>query len=108
MAYTWEELHKMPVKKLREIAEEQGDHTELHGFLTMHKESLVPALCHVLGIEDHVHHEVVGIDKAAIKARIKELKVERDEALTAKDSVQLKRVRRKIHRLKRKLHKATV
>ena len=108
MAYTWEELHKMPVKKLREIAEEQGDHTELHGFLTMHKENLVPVLCHVLGIEDHVHHEVVGVDKASIKALIKELKVERDEALTAKDPVQLKRVRRKIHRLKRKLHKATV
>ena len=42
MAYTWEELHKMTVKKLREIAEEQGDHTELHGFLTMHKESADP------------------------------------------------------------------
>jgi len=106
--YTWEELHKMTVKKLREIAEEQGDHTELHGFLTMHKESLVPALCHVLGIEDHVHHEVVGIDKTAVKAQIRALKVERDAALDAKDSVELKRVRRKIHRLKRKLHKATV
>ena len=89
MAYTWEELHKMTVKKLREIAEEQGDHTELHGFLTM-------------------HHEVVGIDKTAVKAQIRALKVERDAALDAKDSVELKRVRRKIHRLKRKLHKATV
>ena len=108
MAHTWEELHKTPVKKLRQIAEELGDHDELHGYSTMHKEDLVPALCHVLGIEDHAHHEVVGVDKAAIKARIRELKVQRDEALAARDSVQLKRARRKIHRLKRKLHKATV
>ena len=48
------------------------------------------------------------MDKAAIKASIRALKVERDEALSAGDSVQLKRIRRKIHRLKRKLHKATV
>ena len=92
MAYTWEELHKTPVKKLREIAEELGDQDELHGYSTMHKELLVPALCHVLGIEDHAHHEVVGVDKSTIKARIKELKVERDEALAAGDRVQLKRI----------------
>jgi hypothetical protein len=108
MDYTWEELHKTPVKRLREIAEDLGDHDELHGFSTMHKEDLVPALCHVLGIEDHAHHEVVGVNKAAIKKRIRALKVKRDEAIAAGDSVQLKRVRRKIHRLKRRIHKATV
>jgi hypothetical protein len=108
MDYTWEDLHKMPVKKLREIAEELGDQEELHGFLTMHKEHLVPALCHALGIEDHAHHEVVGVDKASIKAEIRALKTKRDEALTSKDSVELKRIRRKIHKLKRTLHKATV
>jgi len=108
MEYTWEELHKTPVKKLREIAEGLGDQDELHGYSTMHKEELVPALCHVLGIEDHAHHEVVGVNKAAIKKRIRALKVERDEAIAAGDSVQLKRVRRKIHRLKRRIHKATV
>jgi len=108
MAYTWEELHKMPVKRLREIAEDLGEHEELHGYSTMHKENLVPALCHVLGIEDHAHHEVVGVDKTAIKARIRELKARRDEAVAAGDAVQLKRIRRKIHRLKRELHKATV
>ncbi len=108
MDYTWEDLHKMPVKKLREIAEEVGDHEELHGFLTMHKEHLVPALCHALGIEDHAHHEVVGVNKAAIKAEIRDLKKRRDEALASKDSVELKRIRRKIHKLKRTLHRATV
>ena len=108
MDHTWEELHKTPVKKLRDIAEGLGDHDELHGYLTMHKEALVPALCHVLGIEDHAHHEVVGVNKAAIKARIRELKAQRDEAQAAGDSVQAQRTRRKIHRLKRTLHKATV
>ncbi|MDP2469798.1 MAG: hypothetical protein Q8W46_02980 [Candidatus Palauibacterales bacterium] len=108
MSYTWEELHKTPVKRLREIAEELGEHEELHGYLTMHKEDLVPALCHVLGIEDHAHREIVGVNKSAIKARIRVLKARRDEALAAGDPVQLKRIRRKIHRLKRKLHKATV
>ena len=108
MDYTWEDLHKLPVKKLREIAEEAGDHEELHGFLTMHKEHLVPALCHALGIEDHAHHEVVGVNKAAIKAEIRDLKKRRDEALASKDPVELKRIRRKIHKLKRTLHRATV
>ena len=108
MAHTWEELHKMPVKRLREIAEELGEHEELHGYSTMHKEHLVPALCHALGIEDHAHHEIVGLDKSAIKARIRELKKERDAVLATGDAIRLKRIRRKIHRLKRDLHKATV
>lgn len=107
MAYTWEELHKLTVSRLREIASEM-DREELHGYRTMHKEQLLPALCHALGIEDHAHHEVVGINKARVKARIRELKVQRDAALSARDSEQLKRLRRKIHRLKRALHRATV
>ena len=50
----------------------------------------------------------LGGPLAVVKAQIRELKVKRDEALAAKDPVELKRIRRKIHRLKRKLHKATV
>jgi DNA-binding IclR family transcriptional regulator len=107
MTHTWEELQKMTVTKLRTIAKEL-EHDQLHGYRTMHKEQLVPALCHALGIEDHAHHEIVGIDKATVKARIRELKVQRDAALEAHDSAELKRVRRKIHHLKRKLHRATV
>jgi len=38
----------------------------------------------------HEHHDVVGIDKASIKSRIKELKKKRDAALTAHDRTQLK------------------
>ncbi len=105
MAHTYEELKSMTVAQLREVAKETG---EVHGYSSMHKDHLLHQICGALGLEEHVHHEVVGINKAAIKARIRELKVERDKYLEARDRVQLKRVRRKIHRLKRQIHKATV
>ena len=60
-----------------------------------------------LGIK-HEHHDVVGVDKASIKARIRELKKKREEALAAHDHDQLKVVRRTIHRLKRQINRATV
>jgi hypothetical protein len=62
----------------------------------------------VLGIEMHEHHDVVGLNKAEIKAQIKELKGARDKALADHDHAELKIVRRKIHNLKRQIHKATV
>jgi hypothetical protein len=107
MPYTWEELHHQTVVQLREIAE-GIEHDGLHGYSTMHKEELIPALCEALGIESHAHHEVVGIDKAAIKSEIRELKVQRDEALATGDKVALKRVRRRIHRLKGELRRHTI
>ena len=106
MDYTWEKLHKMRVSDLREIAKDM-DNEELQGYSTMHKEQLVPALCHALGIEDHAHHEVVGINKTEIKQQIRALKKERDAALETKDKEKLKSVRRDIHHLKIKLRKAT-
>jgi hypothetical protein len=74
----------------------------------MHKEELLVALCGALGIEAHEHHEVVGIDKAAVKAKIRDLKQQRAALIEAKDAKQLKQVRARIRRLKRKIHKATV
>ena len=106
MEHTFEELRKMTVAQLREIAQET-EHEALHGYSTMHKEELLPALCTALEIETHVHHEVVGINKRKIKARIRELKGERDAALEARDKRRLKVALRKIHRLKRTIRKAT-
>ena len=107
MAHTYEELRHMTVAQLREIAE-GIENEELRGYKSLKKGQLIPLLCKILGIEEHVHHEVVGVNKGQIKAMIREAKVERDAALEAHDHKQLKVVRRKIHRLKRKIHRATV
>jgi hypothetical protein len=106
MAYTFEELKHKTLAELREIAK-GGDSEVVQGYTQMNKEHLIVALAKALGIQ-HEHHEVVGIDKASIKARIKQLKTQRQAALAAHDHAQLKVVRRTIHRLKRRIHKATV
>lgn len=106
MAYTFEELKHKTLAELREIAK-GTDHEVVQGYTQMNKEHLVVALSRALGIQ-HEHHEVVGIDKTSIKARIRELKTQREAALAAHDHAQLKVVRRTIHRLKRRIHKATV
>jgi protein-arginine kinase activator protein McsA len=51
---------------------------------------------------------VVADNKSEIKAKIKLLKGKRDEAVNGKDYKELKNIRRKIHLLKRGLHKAAV
>jgi hypothetical protein len=107
MAYTHHELKGKTVAELREIAK-TIEHDSLKGYSVMHKDQLIAALCGVLGIDTHEHHQVVGLNKAAIKAQIKELKARRDRALEAHDHNELKSVRRKIHHLKRMIHKATV
>jgi hypothetical protein len=106
MEVTFEQLKHKTVAELREMAKGL-DHEAVQGYTQLNKEHLVIALSKALGIQ-HEHHHVVGVDKAAIKARIKTLKKQRDEALTAHDRAQLKVVRRTIHRLKRRIHKATV
>lgn len=107
MAYTYEQLSNMTVAQLREIA--QGvQHEAVQGFSTMHKEKLLPALCHAFGIEAHVHHTAIGINKSAVKAEIRKLKVQRDAALKSKDHPTLKDVRHQIRVLKRKLRKSIV
>lgn len=106
MAHTIEELKHKTLADLREIAK-GSDHEAVQGYTQMNKQHLILALAKALGIQ-HEHHDVVGVDKAGIKARIRELKTQREAALTAHDHAQLKVVRRTIHRLKRRIHKATV
>jgi len=106
MAYTFEELKHKTVADLREIAK-NTDHEAVQGYTQMNKEHLLVALAKALGIQ-HEHHSVVGVDKSSIKARIRQLKTQREAALNAHDHAQLKMVRRTIHRLKRQIHKATV
>lgn len=107
MAYTYDELKKKTVVQLREIAAGL-DHEAVKGHTQMNKEHLVEALCTALNIPRHAHHDVVGLNKSAIKLKIRELKKHRDEALAEHDHDELKQVRRQIHQLKRQIHKATV
>lgn len=106
MAYTYEELRHKTLADLRDIAKDI-QHDAVQGYTQMNKEHLVGALATALGIQ-HTHHDVVGIDKSTIKARIRQLKTQRTAAIEAHDHAQLKVVRRTIHRLKRQIHKATV
>ena len=107
MAYTHNELKHKTLAELRDIAKDI-EHEAVQGYTQLNKEHLIVAICNALGIEMHEHHQVVGIDKASIKSRIKELKKRRDAAIAAHDRKQLKTARRGIHRLKRQIHKATV
>jgi hypothetical protein len=103
---TYEQLRHKTVAELRDMA--KGiEHDAVQGYTQMNKEHLLVALAKALGIQ-HEHHSVVGVDKASIKARIRELKGQRATALEAHDRAKLKVVRRTIHRLKRRIHKATV
>ena len=98
MAHTYEELKAKTVAELRDIAKDI-QHDAVQGASQMNKDHLLPAICKALGIDTHEHHEVHGIDKPAIKARIRELKKERDAALESHDAAQLKSLRRQMHRL---------
>jgi DNA-binding IclR family transcriptional regulator len=102
MAYTYHELKEKTIQDLRDIAKDV-QHDAVQGYSQMNKEHLLPALCRALGIDTHEHHVVTGIDKPAIKARMRELKRQRDAALEAHDAAALKSVRRQIHHLNRQI-----
>ena len=103
MAYTYHELKGKTVQELRDIAKTVEQHDAVQGYSQMNKDHLLPALCKALGIDTHEHHAVVGIDKPAIKAKMRDLKEKRAAAVQAGDSDLLKSVRRQIHRLNRQI-----
>ncbi len=107
MAHTYEELKKKTVAELREVAA-SIEHEELKGYTQSNKEHLLKALCMALGIDMFEHHVAKDAHKSEIKAKIKELKKERDKAVEEHKSKELKIIRRKIHHLKSVLHKAAV
>jgi hypothetical protein len=107
MAHTYEELSKMTVAQLREVAS-GVEHEAVTGHTQMHKQEILNALCTALGIEARTHHDVVGIDKTTVKARIKALKAKRDEAIASKDKKALQRLRHDLKILRHKIRKATV
>ena len=104
MAHTYEELKKMNVSQLREAAKAEG----IKGSSQMNKDKVLEVVCQHLKIDMHVHHEIVGIDKAAVKLEIRKLKKDRDQFIQDKKKEDLHKVRKQIKKLKRKLRNATV
>ena len=103
MAYTYHELKEKTVQDLREIAKSVEKQQDVQGYSQMNKDHLLPALCKALGIDMREHLVVVGIDKPAIKAKMRELKKQKGKALAAHDSAAIKSLRRQIHRLNRQI-----
>jgi len=107
MAFTYHELKAKTVGELRDIAKDLK-HEAVQGYTQLNKEHLLVALCTALGISLHEHHDAAGIDKAAIKAKMRALKKDREAAVEAGDHEKLKAVRRSIHHLNRQIKKHLV
>lgn len=103
MAYTYHELKEKTIQDLREIAKSVENQEAVQGYSQLNKEHLLPALCKALGVPTSEHKEVVGIDKPAIKKRMKDLRAKRQAALEAHDAVMLKSIRREIHHYNRQI-----
>jgi hypothetical protein len=100
----WKDLEKMTVLKLREEALKFPQIEGVHG---KNKEQLMDEIATVLGIEKpHVRFtETIVHTKSDLKAKIDELKVERDKLLQAHDHKRLHDVRREMHELKHEIRK---
>lgn len=102
-AYTYHDLKDKTIEDLREIAKGAENQDAVKGYSQMNKQHLLPALCKALGIDTREHHDVVGIDKPGIKAKMRELKKQRDAAVEAHDGDKLKSIRRHLHSLNRQI-----
>ena len=99
---TYEDLKKKTVAELREMAKGLP-HEAVQGYTQMNKEHLLPALCKALAIEHAHHHVEDGFDKSRIRARMKTLRIERDDALEAHDLAKLKAIRSELHALNHRI-----
>jgi len=101
--YTYEQLKGMTVAQLRQIADGIKGDESLQGHSVMHKEQLLPLLCKALHVE--VHHVAIGAGKMRMKAAIRKLKAQRDEAAKTGQPAKLPAIRHQVHVLKRKLRR---
>jgi hypothetical protein len=109
MSHTFDELKHKTVAQLRDIAKEnEAEHESLKGYTQLNKDHLITSLCNALKIPMHAHHEARGIDKAAFKSKIRELKKQREEALAAHDHAKVRVIRRSIHTFKHRIRAAMV
>jgi hypothetical protein len=105
MPHSYEELKKMTLADLRDVAKEL-DHEAVQGYTQMNKEHLLPAVCRALGMDAHEHHVAGGEEKLAARARMHELKTQRMQAVEAHDHARLKAIRREYHHLNHSLRAA--
>jgi len=96
-------LSKMTVSKLREEALKFGDISGVHG---MHKPELLKILKEKYNIvEEKTESEELAERKHQIKAKIRRLKVEKDQAITDKNTAQTALLRKRLRRQRRLLKK---
>jgi hypothetical protein len=105
MPYTYDQLKRMTVAELREIAA-GVQHEAVQGYTQLNKEHLLVALAKAFNLDTHTRHKLGAIDKSGVKVQMKELKKSRDAALEAHDHAKLKQVRRQLHSLRRSLRNA--
>ena len=100
----WKDLEKMTVLKLREEALRFPQIQGVHG---KNKEQLMDEIATALGIEKpHTHFiETIVHAKSDLKAKIHELKADRDKLLDAHDHKKLHDLRREIHEIKHQIRK---
>lgn len=107
MSHTFESLKSKTLAELREIA--QGIEAEaVRGWSQMNKDHLLPAIAKALNLDTHLHTHVEGIDKASLKARLHQLKRDREQAMADGDVKRLKAIRREHHHLNRRIRAHTV
>jgi DNA polymerase/3'-5' exonuclease PolX len=102
MAHTYHDLRLKTVAELRELAKDLK-HDAVQGYSQMNKDRLLPALCRALNIDMLEHHVAVGLDKVAVKAKMRQLKQDRQKALDTHDHPSLKNIRRQLHALNRQI-----
>ena len=103
---TFADLKAKTLAELKEVA--AGLTPPVEGYTQMNKDHLIEAICKQLNIDMHVHHVVKGIDKGAVKTKIKEWQKKRDEALASHDRESLRVALDHIHSFKHQLRKSMV
>ncbi len=106
MAHTYTELKHKTLVELKEIA--AGITPPVQGHTQMNKDHLLEAICKAQNIDMHAHHEVKGIDKQAVKAKVREWQKKRDEALSSGNRENLRVALDHIHHFKHRLRKSMV
>ncbi len=96
-----EDLYKMTAKELREEAKKLG----VEGVHAMKKDELVKVITSIRGGDKRQLDGAILNLKSSLKKRIRELKVERDKAISEKDRERLKKIRNEIKKLKRRLRR---